>query len=520
MASVRYRGLMFAALVVAALVVLLPTFVNPVPSWWPWHQPVRLGLDLQGGTHLLYQVQIDQAIDNQIDRIVQDVQSELRTAQIGAFTVERQGRAIQVRLANHDKKGDARRVLEDRFRNLNLTEPTGTDAPDFSLDLIPREETAMRDRAVEQALQIMRNRIDQFGVAEPTLQLQGSDEIVVQLPGIQDPQRAKDLIGRTALLEFKFVAEGPQAGTIQNPGPGTQVLPGLGAGGGRTQYLVEKRPIMTGDVIADASVRPGSMTEGMADDFVLDARGAKIFGDATTQGVHRHLAIVLDGVVQSAPEIREPIMGGRGQITGRFNFQEAQDLANVLRNGALPAPLKLLEERTVGPSLGRDSIRQGTLSFAVGSAVVVLFMLIYYRGGGVIADFALLVNLLLILGAFAAFGFTLTLPGIAGIVLTVGMAVDANILILERMREELRLGKSVRAAIDTGYERAWSAIFDSNINTFLAGLILFQFGTGPVRGFAVTLCVGILTTMATAVFLTRVVYDWLAIGRRVTTVSI
>jgi preprotein translocase subunit SecD len=236
--------------------------------------------------------------------------------------------------------------------------------------------------------------------------------------------------------------------------------------------------------------------------------------------VHRHLGIVLDGVVQSAPEIREPITGGRGQITGRFNFQEAQDLANVLRNGALPAPLKLLEERTVGPSLGKDSIRQGTISFAVGSIAVVLFMLFYYRGGGVIADVALFVNLLLILGAFAAFGFTLTLPGIAGIVLTVGMAVDANILILERMREELRLGKSVRGAIDTGYERAWNAIFDSNITTFLAGLILFQFGTGPVRGFAVTLCVGILTTMATAVFLTRVVYDWLAIGRRVTTVSI
>ena len=256
MTSVRYRGLLFAALVVAALVVLLPTFVSPVPSWWPWHQPVRLGLDLQGGTHLLYQVQIDQAVDNQLDRIVQDVQSELRTAQIGAFTVERQAKTIQVRLANHDKKGDARRVLEDRFRNLTLTAPSGTDAPDFSLELIPREETEMRDRAVEQALQIMRNRIDQFGVAEPTLQLQGSDEIVVQLPGIQDPQRAKDLIGRTALLEFKFVAEGPQAGTIQNPGPGTQVLPGLGGAGGRTQYLVEKRPIMTGDVIADASVRP------------------------------------------------------------------------------------------------------------------------------------------------------------------------------------------------------------------------------------------------------------------------
>src|SRR5262245_13244953 len=380
MTSVRYRGVLFAALVVAAVVVLLPTFVSPMPSWWPWHQPVRLGLDLQGGTHLLYQVQIDQAVDNQLDRIVQDVQSELRTAQIGAFTVERQGRTIQVRLANHDKKGDARRVLEDRFRNLNLTEPTGTDAPDFSLELIPREETAMRDRAVEQALQIMRNRIDQFGVAEPTLQLQGSDEIVVQLPGIQDPQRAKDLIGRTALLEFKLVAEGPQAGTAQNPGPGVQSVPGRP--GDRTPYLVEKRPIVTGDMLTDAQVRPGGVPEGYAVDFAFDSRGAALFGDATTRNVHRRLAILLDGVVQSAPEIREPITGGHGQITGRFDFKEAQDLANVLRNGALPAPLKLLEERTVGPSLGRDSIRQGSISFAVGSLAVVIFMMIYYRGGG------------------------------------------------------------------------------------------------------------------------------------------
>jgi preprotein translocase subunit SecD len=355
-------------------------------------------------------------------------------------------------------------------------------------------------------------------VAEPTIQAQGTDQIAVQLPGIQDPQRAKDLIGRTALLEFKLMAQGPQAGTPQSPGPGIQVLPGRP--GDRTQYLLEKRPIVTGDMLTDAQVRPGSALEGYAVDFVFDSRGGEQFGDATTRNVGRNLAIVLDGVVQSAPQIREPITGGHGQITGRFDLREAQDLANVLRNGSLPAPLALLEERTVGPSLGKDSVRAGSFSFVVGSLAIILFMLLYYRGGGAIADLALLANVLLILGAFAAFGFTLTLPGIAGIVLTVGMAVDANILILERMREELRLGKSARASVEAGYERAWAAIFDSNLTTFLAGLILFQFGTGPVRGFAVTLMVGIATTLITAVFLTRVIYDWLVISRRVATVSV
>jgi preprotein translocase subunit SecD len=255
-------------------------------------------------------------------------------------------------------------------------------------------------------------------------------------------------------------------------------------------------------------------------DFRLDSRGAKQFGDLTTQNVGRQLAIVLDGVVESAPQIREPITGGQGVITGRFKFTEAQDLANVLRNGALPAPLTLQEERTVGPSLGKDSIRMGTTSFVVGSILVWVFMAIYYRGGGLITDVALLLNVLFLIGAFAIGGFTLTLPGIAGLVLTVGMAVDANILILERMREELRLGKTARAAVEAGYDRAWSAILDSNVTLALSGLIMLQFGSGPVRGFAVTMLVGIATTLVTAVFATRVMYDWL-IGRSTTaTVSV
>jgi len=481
---------------------------------------VRLGLDLQGGTHLLYGVDVEQAIDNTVDRSMQDLERELRDAQIGASSVEREGRIIHVRVANKDKRPQVEDVVKERFPSLVPVPQPDVEAGDLAFTLEPRDIQRIRENVREQALNIIRNRIDQFGVAEPTVQAQGADEIVVQLPGIQDPQRAKELIGKTALLEFKLLAQGPQAGTIEHPGPGVQVLPGKSEKGRRQSYLVERRTLMTGDVLTDAHVSPGSATEGMAVEFVLDARGAKQFGQVTSANVGRNLAIVLDGVVESAPVIREPITGGRGQITGRFDFAEAQDLANVLRNGALPAPLKLIEERTVGPSLGQDSIRKGVLSFVVGSTLVILFMLVYYRGGGAIADGALLLNVLLLVGAFAAFGFTLSLPGIAGIVLTIGMAVDANVLILERIREELRLGKSPRAAIEAGYERAWYAIRDSNVTTFCSGVILFQFGTGAVRGFAVTLCLGILTSLATGVFGTRVVYDLLTSRRRLTTVSV
>ena len=515
-----YRVALFAALAVASVIFLVPTFVRPAPAWWPWRQPVRLGLDLQGGTHLLYGVDIEQAIAQTVDRLAQDLERELREAQIGASTVERSGQTIRVALANKDKRPQVEDLVKDKLPNLVVVPQPDSEAGELAFALEPPELQRIRDTVREQALKIIRNRIDQFGVAEPTVQAQGSDEIVVQLPGIQDPQRAKELIGRTALLEFKLEARGSDAGTVEKPGPGVQVLNGKSESGRRRAYLVERRTLMTGDVIKDASVSPGTATEGMAVEFVLDARGTKQFDQISSANVGRNLAIVLDGVVESAPVIREPIRGGRGQITGRFDFAEAQDLANVLRNGALPAPLKLIEERTVGPSLGQDSIRKGILSFVVGSALVVGFMLVYYRGGGAIADGALLLNVLFLVGIFAAFGFTLSLPGIAGIVLTIGMAVDANVLILERIREELRLGKSPRAAVEAGYERAWYAIRDSNVTTFCSGLILFQFGTGPVRGFAVTLCLGIVTSLATGVFATRVVYDLLTSRRRLATVSV
>jgi preprotein translocase subunit SecD len=507
--------LVWLAALVIALIALAPTVVS-VPSWWPLGNGIRLGLDLRGGTHLLYGVDLDEAVHQALASSARELELALRDAQVGAATVDVEGNTIVVRLADRDRLADVRSLVGSRFPDLVVTEggPSGA----VVLRLQERARLHIRNNAVEQALQVLRNRIDQFGVAEPSIQTQGDDEIVIQLPGVQDPQRAKALIGRTALLEFRLVAQGPEAGTVDHPGPGAEVLPGLGEGGRRTRYLVEKRLVMGGDVINDASVRRD--IDGYYVNFVLDGRGTSLFGDATTHNVGRQLAIILDGQVQSAPSIREPITGGRGQISGRFSVEEAQDLANVLRNGALPAPLQLREERTVGPSLGRDSIRQGRLSFIVGGALVVAFMVLYYRGGGVIADLAVAVNVLLVLALFALFGFTLTLPGIAGIVLTVGMAVDANVLILERVREELREGKAARAALDAGYERAWSAILDSNVTTFVSGLILFQFGSGPVRGFAVTLCLGIVTTILTAVFGTRLLYDWMAIARRSDTVSV
>ncbi|HEY7319362.1 MAG TPA: protein translocase subunit SecD [Candidatus Binatia bacterium] len=509
--SVSYRVLLFTVLALAAIVFLLPTFMQ-VPDWWPWQQPMRLGLDLRGGTHLLYAVDIDQAIVNGLERQRQDLERDLRERQFGGVTIVRDGLTLRLRLADRDKLAQVKDLIRDRFPNLKLEEHPNQEGYDFALTPDPRETARLRNNVVDQALKIIRNRIDQFGVTEPTIQKQGADQIVVQLPGIQDPQRAKELIGRTAQLEFRLV--------VDQPGPDLETLPTRGESEGRSTYLVQRRTLLTGDSVVNASVRPGRSFEGMAVDFQFDARGAKVFGEITRANIGRQLAIILDNRVESAPVIHEAITGGRGQITGNFSIAGAQDLANVLRHGALPAPLKLVEERTVGPSLGKDSIRSGSISFVVGSLLVWSFMAVYYRVGGLITDGALLLNVLLLLGAYAAFGFTLTLPGIAGIVLTVGMAVDANILILERMREELRLGKSARSAINAGYDRAWSAILDSNVTLFLSGVIMFQFGTGPIRGFAVTLCLGIITTLITSVFATRVVYDWFTSRHQLATVSV
>ncbi|MBI3801663.1 MAG: protein translocase subunit SecD [Deltaproteobacteria bacterium] len=522
--GILYRVLLIAGLTLWAVIYLVPSLLPASTEWWPSFFParkIRLGLDLQGGTHLLLSVDLDKAMESALDQNADDLRRLLREANVAGVEIQRVGQSLRIRAATQEGKNAAEKILSEQFPILTHTEAPQAAEGEISFVLDRREIQRLREYALEQSLETIRNRIDQFGVSEPTVQRQGSQEILVQLPGIQDPARAKDLIGKTARLEFKLVVDSEKA----TAGDGTIVLQGqevepLSGQVHKVPYTLEKKTLMTGDLVADARVRPPTNVEGPYVELVLNDRGARLFEKITGENVGRRLAIILDNTVYSAPVIREKIGGGRASITGSFDIKEARDLAIVLRAGALPAPVTIAEERTVGPSLGKDSINQGILSFVVGGVLVIVFMAVYYKMAGVLADLAVLLNILYLLAALAAFEATLTLPGIAGIVLTMGMAVDANVLISERMREEIRLGKSPRAAVDAGYERALPAILDSNITTFLSGLILFQFGSGPVKGFAVTLCIGIVSSVFTAVVGTRVVYDYLFARRRLVALSV
>jgi preprotein translocase subunit SecD len=531
--SLFYRTLLIVTLTLVAVLYLVPTFVTDLPQFWKDYLPsqrVRLGLDLQGGTHLVMTVDVDKALENSLDHNVEDLKRESKDAKVTVDDVARQDAHIQVRIGNSDSRTQFTDLVKERFPNLAVeSSTTENGAASLTLIMTKREEQRIRESALDQSLETIRNRIDQFGVSEPLIQREGSQDILIQLPGIQDPQRAKDLIGRTAVLEFKLLS------TVSDPDeytagkkplpPGTEIVQGTDVDrtAGRVQrqqYLVESKTLMTGEVISDALVRPSTQLKGPYVALELDDRGAKQFESLTGANVGRRLAIILDDRVYSAPVIRDRIPGGHAIIEGNFDVKEARDLAIVLRAGALPAPVHVAEERTVGPSLGKDSVRQGITSFVVGGSLVVVFMLVYYKFAGLLADMALVLNVLYLVAALAALQATLTLPGIAGVVLTIGMAVDANVLINERIREELRLGKTARAAIDAGYKRALPAILDTNTNSFLAGLILFQFGTGPIRGFAVTLCIGLVSSVFTAVVGTRIVYDYLLTYRRLQTVSV
>ncbi len=513
-------------LVVVAVIILLPSFSIKLPDWWEGllgGTKIQLGLDLQGGTHLLMEVKLDDAVKTQLRRRAEDIKRELKENKLDFtdISLDASGDLI-VKLKSDDERTPFLDLMSKSFPDLAVSSASGIAGASYSLTFRPRDLQQIKSNAMDQALETIRNRIDQLGVRETTVQKEGDSDILVQLPGIQDPERAKELIGKTAVLEFKLVDSTHSVqDAIQNgPPPGDEVLYGPVDRGGRTPYLVEKPVLVTGDVVTDATVRPGGRLEGPYVAVDLDARGAQIFDTITAENVGRQLAIVLDGTVYSAPVIKERIPGGHVQITGRFSISEAHDLAIVLRSGALPAPVEIEEERTVGPSLGRDSIRQGELSFVIGAAAVLIFMAVYYSGAGILADFGLSLNILLLICVMAAMQATLTLPGIAGIVLTLGMSVDANVLVNERMREELRAGKTPREAVKLGYQRAWSAIRDSNISTFVAGLILFQFGTGPVKGFAVTLCVGVLTGLFSCIVVTRAWYDYLIAMRRLNAISV
>jgi preprotein translocase subunit SecD len=424
-------------------------------------------------------------------------------------------------------KSQIQKVLEDfpSFFEVEKASP----AQSLVYELREAEIKRIKDSATNQALETIRNRIDQFGVAEPLIQRQGLKQIVVQLPGIREPKRAKDLIKETALLEFKLLDESSQL-ALELPqrvpkGKEDEIVKSLlgrlpegdqilferviekdSGREFRVPYLVKKRVMLAGDVLSDARVSIGQFNEPYVS-VTFDAKGAREFDRITSENVKKRMAIVLDNTVYSAPVIQERISGGRAQISGTFSMQEANDLAIVLRAGALPAPLKIIQDLTVGPTLGKDSIEKGIRSTLIAGAMVVLFMAIYYRLSGVIADFALALNLICLIGALSALNATLTLPGIAGIILTIGMGVDSNVLIFERIREELRQGRPVRLAVDGGYDKALLTIIDSHVTTLITGLALFLFGTGPIKGFAVTLCLGIAINLFTALVGTKVVFD-------------
>ena len=515
-------------LVVVAVVLLLPSanfeFPDQLKNWMPGSK-IQLGLDLQGGTHLLMAVKLEDAVKSQLKRRGDDLQKELKENKMDAdITQDPNTGALTVSLKGNADSGAFNDIIQKSFSDLTISSGTAANgSPAYILNFKPMQANQIRSGAMDQALETIRNRIDQLGVRETTVVKEGDNEILVQLPGIQDPQEAKNLIGKTAVLEFKLEDDTHSLADAlkDGPPPGDEILYGVPQAGGRQPYLVESQTLMTGDVVTDARVRPGGRFEGNYVSLELNAGGAEIFDAITGDNVGRKLVIVLDNTVYSDPVIKERIPGGHVQITGRFSLQEAHNLAIVLKSGALPAPIEFEEERTVGPSLGRDSIRAGEISFIVGAAFVLVFMAVYYDRAGLLADFGLTLNILLLLCVMAALGATLTLPGIAGIVLTLGMSVDANVLVNERMREELRNGKTPREAVKLGYQRAWDAIRDSNISTFMAGVILFLYGgTGPVKGFAVTLCVGVLTGLFSCIVVTRAWYDYQISMRRLNTISV
>ena len=487
---------------------------------------LNLGLDLQGGIHLVLGVDLDKAIEAQVERAATALRGNLEKKGVSSRIQRRSTTEIAVELASPQTWQAAQTAFNElaQFESKEADQAAGR----VVLALRPREAATLKELAVRQALETIRNRVDQFGVAEPSIVQQGENRILVQLPGVQDPDRAKSLIGKTALLEFKLVVEGGDIDRALRDGPpeGTEVLYQRRVDKEtrqetRAPYLVQKKSLLTGADLATARVSIDQTTSEPYVSVELNPAGARAFAALTEANVGRRLAIILDGNVHSAPVIRERIPSGQAQITGGFTSEEATDLAIVLRAGALPAPVQVLEERTVGPSLGADSIRQGVIAILASTTIVGLFMLVYYRLSGLIANVALILNILILLAVMAGFHATLTLPGIAGIALTVGMAVDTNILIFERIREELRSGKTVRVAIGAGFSRAFKTVVDTHVTVLVSGLILFQFGTGPVKGFAVSLMIGIAASLFTAVFFTRLLFDLIYMGpRRVESISI
>lgn len=524
MKELSWRLAIVLIVVIVATIYILPT-ANP--KFWPYKK-MNLGLDLQGGLHLLLEVDAAKAVESTIEHSTQEMRDAIKAKSIGSAMAERvENDKILVKITKPEDTDKFQKLLDEEFTNLRILSKTTEESTQIiKMDMPEKEADRIKKSASEQAMETIRNRIDQYGVSEPDIRRQGDNRILAQLPGVEDVKRAKDLIGKTAMLEFKIVDESKDPETLKgNTPPGTEILYQVKNDKDtrrelKTPFLLQKHSPLTGTYLTDAKVQIDSQYNEPYVSISFDKKGAKLFERITGENVKKRLAIVLDKKVYSAPVIQERIAGGEARITGSFTMDEARDLAIVLRAGALPAPVNIIEERTVGASLGSDSIFKGLLSMCVGSILMVVFMAIYYRMSGVMADFALLLNILFVCGGLAALQATLTMPGIAGIILTIGMAVDANVLVFERIREELRLGKSFHAAVTAGYERAGVTILDANVTTLIAAVVLFQFGTGIIKGFAVTLSLGVLSSMFTALFVTRLIFDYFLLVRKVKSISI
>jgi len=531
--SIKLRVIITLTVCLAALFFLLPTFLpedSPIKNFIP-SDKIHLGLDLQGGTHLVLEVDTQKALQSWLSRTGNDIKNTLmdKGIRFRYFAYKNQENVIVFELPDSPSRIAFDYVIKENFPDLETVSSLQKEGRDVvSLKFTQKREQEISKMTVEQALETIRNRVDQFGVTEPEIIPESNERIVLQLPGIKDPARAKAVIGKTALLEFKLVDDAHSLddalrGSIPQ-GSHLSYSRRVDRASGRiveTPLLLKETSLMTGENLESASVKLGGRYGDPYIELRFNERGAREFEQITGEHVMKRLAIVLDGVVHSAPEIKERIPGGRAVIEGTFTMEDARDLAIVLRAGALPAPVNILEERSVGPSLGQDSIESGIMACLIGWLLVILFMGIYYRLAGWIANMALIFNVIILLGALAAFKATLTMPGIAGIVLTLGIAVDANVLIFERMREELRSsGKTVRMAVELGYNRAFLTILDANVTTLIAALFLFGFGTGPVKGFAVTLSIGIVASMFTAIFVTRIIFDHLVLNKKVTSLSL
>ncbi len=528
----RWSSILIVFSVLAGLVVLIPNFfarstVDTWPGWLPSRQ-ITLGLDLQGGSYLLYQVEQEDYVQTRLKTLLADVRSAmLEEPRIGYTGLGSQGRTVQVRIRELDRLGDVRTRLAELQNPLGASILGGAGVNEFDLSVgadglvrMSYTDDGLSQRIrqiVAQSIEVIGRRVDQLGTVEPSIQRQGEDRILVEAPGLGDPGRLKALVGQTAQLTFHMVQqEVPAAQAPVTPPPGTLIFPG--ADGTGYVYIVDEVPLMTGEDLTDAQPR-FDQTRGNAPivSFNLTQGGARAFAAITQANVGKPFAIVLDNQVISAPRIDEPILGGAGQITGGFSVQQANDLAILLRAGALPAKLTIVEERTIGPGLGEDSIRAGGIAALIGTIGVCVFMFAVYGFFGLLANIAVFLNVAMIFAIVNILGATLTLPGIAGIVLTVGTAVDSNVLIYERIREEFKSGRSAIQSIDLGFRRALATIIDANVTTLIAAIVLFYFGTGPIRGFAITHAIGIMTTMFTAVLVTRLmVATWVRWSRPTT----